>query len=780
VNIIAHNDSSLILDGELRASLAVIRSLGKRNFEIIASSHLPNAISGASKYTNIFLHSPSIVAGEGPFITWLKSVVIHFKPKFLLPIAGSTLELVLRHEIWFREHTILPFPSYNQFTQANNKQTVLEMASSLNITHPKTFAFKSDSDISEGVLRKALGNFTYPLCLKPAISDYFANGRLIKLRASYPENELEIINAVKDIKKLYHSIPLLLQEKISGHAVGVFVLVFKGEIKALFSHRRILEKPPSGGVSVLSESIPIGERELAATRELCKHINWSGALMVEFKVDASGTPYLMEINPRFWGSLQLAVDCGIDFPYLLCKLYNEQEAIQHTKYTHGLRLRWILGTLDHLIISIKNSPVNAFSNLFIRNKLYIFSNFQNTKFEVCRTDDIKPFFREIRNYFLPFIKPKAKVKYLNKNSKPLRILFFIESGGIGGAEKVVLTLATSLQSKGHKILVATLRTGWLTTALKKEGTQHIQIKSGKGLDYKLIFQLVRLLKKEEIDVLHTHLLDSNFYGSVAARIASVRHIATEHGDVHHTDSKKFLKLKVKIPYVLGSIFTTVSKFTKTRLTELGVKGKGIHCVYNPICIHNNNTNTRDNIRKDFGIEEDEWVWIHIANIRPIKNQELLIKAYAKAAAQTSNQRLLFVGDGEAREALEGLAKQLGVDDKILFLGFKENTKDLLLAADGFILSSHSESMPISLLEAGTLGLYIVSTNVGGVNEVIKHNITGFLATPNNEQSLAEGIMLAINSPGKAKEMGLKAKEFIQQKCAVASVLEQYLKIYSRH
>ena len=121
-----------------------------------------------------------------------------------------------------------------------------------------------------------------------------------------------------------------------------------------------------------------------------------------------------------------------------------------------------------------------------------------------------------------------------------RILLFIETGGPGGAERVVAALAKGFKELGKQVNVCTLRTGWLTEELAAIGVPHHLIESGRGFDVFLPFKIARLAKSRNADVWHTHLLDSNFYGAIAARISGIPPLATDHGDVHHTQKKRFL------------------------------------------------------------------------------------------------------------------------------------------------------------------------------------------------------------------------------------------------
>jgi predicted ATP-grasp superfamily ATP-dependent carboligase len=136
----------------------------------------------------------------------------------------------------------------------------------------------------------------------------------------------------------------------------MFLLLWDGKVVAAFAHRRIREKPPSGGVSVLRESVAIDRVLLQRSIDLMNVFSWQGAGMVEYKIDAAtGQPYLMEINGRFWGSLQLAIDAGVDFPRLLVALATGERPDPVLSYRTGVRSRWLMGDLDQLLVRLRRS-----------------------------------------------------------------------------------------------------------------------------------------------------------------------------------------------------------------------------------------------------------------------------------------------------------------------------------------------------------------------------------------------------------------------------------------
>ena len=196
----------------------------------------------------------------------------------------------------------------------------------------------------------------------------------------------------------------MLQRWIEGEGVGVFVLMWNGKIIARFSHRRIREKPPSGGVSVLCESIEPPPGTMNAAIQLLNELQWSGVAMVEFKWDRlKNLPQLMEVNARFWGSIQLAISAGVDFPYMLYSLALGKKVEPVTKYKIGIRSRWELGDLDHLWIRFRDAssdllPSNTPSRLEVL-KNFLFDFFRpSVRNEVLRLEDPAPFLHEFSEY----------------------------------------------------------------------------------------------------------------------------------------------------------------------------------------------------------------------------------------------------------------------------------------------------------------------------------------------------------------------------------------------
>jgi predicted ATP-grasp superfamily ATP-dependent carboligase len=220
-----------------------------------------------------------------------------------------------------------------------------------------------------------------------------------------------------ELEKLYETepsldFPSMIQEKVTGPGTGLFTLFNNGRHLALFSHQRLREKPPSGGVSVVCESVALDEEMVDASQKLLAAVDWQGVAMVEFKRDLrDGQAKLMEINGRFWGSLQLAIASGINFPVLFLHqlMQSAQKGGLEDTYRIGLRMKWFLGTLDHLIIRLRNNESTLNLPPGYGSKIDVLYEFlklkeKNSVFDVIDRKDIGPFWHELRSYCVYLLK----------------------------------------------------------------------------------------------------------------------------------------------------------------------------------------------------------------------------------------------------------------------------------------------------------------------------------------------------------------------------------------
>lgn len=396
----------LILDANQRPALAITRSLGKRGIPVIVADETEQTLSGSSKYCSESFVYPSPYTQPESFLDVLIDESNKRNIKIIFPVTDITTYLLLKNREKLKAISI-PFASFDAFEQLTNKCTLFKLAQELSIPIPYTYYVNKYSSLSTLTSTSALDSFStstsalaslkFPVVLKPFRSRIPSNGKWISTSIAYA-NSLEELKGIIETISHFREYPFLIQEYVEGEGRGIFALYNHGKPITFFAHRRIREKPPSGGVSVLSESLEVNPKLKEYARRLFDYVGWHGVAMMEFKVSKDGKPYLMEVNARFWGSLQLAIDSGVDFPWLLYEMAIGNSPQEVNGYKVGLRSRWLLGDLDHLYLKFKNN--GRITSKF--NTLIDFFNFfdKRTKFEINRFVDLKPFFFEIRRYFI--------------------------------------------------------------------------------------------------------------------------------------------------------------------------------------------------------------------------------------------------------------------------------------------------------------------------------------------------------------------------------------------
>jgi predicted ATP-grasp superfamily ATP-dependent carboligase len=343
----------LVTDGEQRSALATVRSVATAGYTVFVASHKCSSLAGASRYAHREHLVSDPMRSPNEFAEDVRRIVTDHKIDVLLPMTEAALLALLpvRESI----PAALPFPSFDAFSRLCDKGQVAAQARAIGIEVPRTIECRSRE---AWTLNAA--EIRYPVVIKPHRSLALdADGRH-KLTVRSVANPAELNATLHELPDSAY--PVLVQEEITGDGVGVFVLLDRGEVRGSFAHRRIREKPPWGGVSVLRESVPMNRRLLDLSVELLRRFDMHGAAMVEYKLDnRSGKPYIMEINARFWGSLQLAIDSGVDFPALLVKTALGEAPVPVHEYTPGVRSRWFWGDVDNLIIQLRDAPESTVS-----------------------------------------------------------------------------------------------------------------------------------------------------------------------------------------------------------------------------------------------------------------------------------------------------------------------------------------------------------------------------------------------------------------------------------
>jgi predicted ATP-grasp superfamily ATP-dependent carboligase len=390
--------SVLVTDGEQRSALAIARSLGGSGHTVYVCSSRKRSLAGASRFASADITVPDALTAPNEFAVALERLLREHDIDVLLPVTEAALLAALPARSSF-PNVVIPFPDLETFRRVSDKAAVMDAACTVGVSIPRQTTLRAQKE-REALDRTGLD---FPLVLKPARSVAGHGGTRSKWGVCHAANWQELNSHLDQLPP--HCYPLLLQQRIVGPGIGIFVLLWDGETIASFAHRRLREKPPAGGVSVYRESIAADPQLVKQSVGLLQRFGWQGVAMVEYKVEAeSGTPYLMEINGRFWGSLQLAIDAGVDFPVLLLQCATGEIPHSLNSYRTGIRSRWWWGEVDHLLTRLRHSddwlalPPNSPGRWLC---LYEFLKLwrRGDRYEVLRLTDARPFWRETIDWF---------------------------------------------------------------------------------------------------------------------------------------------------------------------------------------------------------------------------------------------------------------------------------------------------------------------------------------------------------------------------------------------
>ena len=384
----------LVLDAGQRSALAVTRSLGKlENIRVTTADYTSQALAGCSRFSQQYLVSPNPTTDPKGYLSWIKNLTSETEFALVLPVTEVTSQLLLMNSAQLPK-MCLAFTSYENVMQIADKGNLVNLAMQLGISVPKSEWFKNSDDLNRN-------NIGYPAVIKPCLSKIYTENGWIATTVKIIQNKADLTRVLNSEGYLRTS-PFMIQEFIPGHGAGIFCLFKDGKPEVFFAHQRLREKPPQGGISVLSESATPSPVLQEAAERLLSGAHWHGVAMVEFRIGEDGKAYLMEVNTRFWGSLQLSIDAGVDFPALLVSNELNLGLVAPSTYKVGQRLRWLLGDLDSLYIYLKSNYSKK--QKLVRFLHFFIPDFFNTRHEVNRISDLKPAIFEAKHYLQQFLR----------------------------------------------------------------------------------------------------------------------------------------------------------------------------------------------------------------------------------------------------------------------------------------------------------------------------------------------------------------------------------------
>ncbi len=360
----------------------------------------------------------------------------------------------------------------------------------------------------------------------------------------------------------------------------------------------------------------------------------------------------------------------------------------------------------------------------------------------------------------------------------LRILHAIETPGTGGAERVLVDVARSL-SPSFQSLGLGLVDGWTTRQLAAQGISTTVLPLKRSFDLSWPARFAKLLRQARIDVVHCHEFTTTCYAALGCALASVPLIATVHGKNYWPD-RAYRRAALRWAMRRSSAFVAVSNDLRSHMVDtLGVARERITVVPNGIDLDRFRPDSAPPAltRARHGAGADDVIIICVGALEPVKAHDVLFDAIATVRGEVPNVKLWLVGEGYLRESLEQRAAALGLGDVVRFLGWQTDVHALIGAADISVLASHSEGMPLAVIESMACARPVVATRVGGTGECVEDGVTGMLVPPGTSAPLASALLSLVRNAELRARFARAGFETARQRFSLRQMVTRYEELY---
>jgi glycosyltransferase involved in cell wall biosynthesis len=346
----------------------------------------------------------------------------------------------------------------------------------------------------------------------------------------------------------------------------------------------------------------------------------------------------------------------------------------------------------------------------------------------------------------------------------LRVLFLIDQLiDTGGAERFAIGLATHLPSDRFELWVCSTRVAEPSAVamLREAGVRHVHLGRRRKRDVYRMSGLAALLRRERFDILHAHMFGSNLWGSLIGRACRVPVIVAHEQTWSYQGDPIRRWLDGRVIGRLASRFVAVSTQDANRMVSIErVPPEKVVMIPNAYVPRPGSPDT--DLRGELGLNGGTPLLASIAVLRPQKALSVLLEAYSSVLEAIPDAHLLIAGDGECRDALEQQSRELAINDRVHFLGRRNDVDAILRAADLAVMASDYEGTPLVAYECITNRTPLVATAVGGLLDIVDDGRTGRLVPPRDPSALASAIVELLTDPARREQMASAAAENIEE------------------
>jgi len=368
---------------------------------------------------------------------------------------------------------------------------------------------------------------------------------------------------------------------------------------------------------------------------------------------------------------------------------------------------------------------------------------------------------------------------MRANQTPLRVLQVVLSLQTGGLERLVLDLLRMGPRFGLRQSVAALvEAGDLADRLPGLNAPLAVLHKRPGLDFSLVPALVRVIKAQSVDVIHAHNPGAAFWAGLAGAAARRPLVTTVHGAAFGMD--RSYHWVTRLSALMSRRLVCVGRDARQTLRRVDKIPAGrLRVFYNGVDLERFAPDPEAGLaaRAALGLAPDDFVVISVSRLSPEKDCGSLFAALKLLAADHPEARLLLAGDGPEMENYQRTAREMGLGDRVLFLGSREDVPDLLRASDAFALASLSEGVSLAVLEAMAAGLPAAITRVGGAPEIVHPGRTGFLVEPGRPEELARALGRLAKNLDLAQRLGRAGRKLVRERFSLEAMAGGYAELY---
>jgi glycosyltransferase involved in cell wall biosynthesis len=367
------------------------------------------------------------------------------------------------------------------------------------------------------------------------------------------------------------------------------------------------------------------------------------------------------------------------------------------------------------------------------------------------------------------------------NGAKMRVMFLSTSMGMGGADKQLLSAAQLMLAKGHEVLIVSLtELGPMGLEARSSGIRTESLEMRRGVpDPRGLIRLIRLARAWKPDVLHSHMVHANLMARALRLFVSIPVMVSTIHNIY--EGGPLWMAAYRMSNSLVDHMTIISEAAANRFVTEGIVPRELlSCVPNGVDTERFRSvpaGARGAIRKSLGLE-NEFIWLAVGRFEIAKDYPNMLHGFALVRDRHPDAVLLLVGHGSLQNEVESLGRSLNLGDQIRFLGVRGDVPEVMSAADGYVMSSAWEGMPIALLEAAAAGLPIVATLVGGNHEVVRDGESGILVPPRDHDALGSAMLRLMDlSHVERRTMGERGREHVRAHYGLSRVVERWEDVY---